>query len=88
MGFPGWQWHQLDHMQTICTLLQTDNQNVLLTAFCLLMPNKQCQSSEGRHTHQAQLLVIIITSGQVILRKCYNVGVFPKLHIVSPPPGR
>jgi len=22
----GWQWHQLDHMQTICTLLQTDNQ--------------------------------------------------------------
>jgi len=21
----GRQWHQLDHMQTICTLLQTDN---------------------------------------------------------------
>jgi len=21
----GWQWHQLDHMKTICTLLQTDN---------------------------------------------------------------
>ena len=21
----GWQWHQLAHMQTICTLLQTDN---------------------------------------------------------------
>jgi len=21
---PGWHWHQLDHMQTICTLLQTD----------------------------------------------------------------
>jgi len=21
----GWQWHQLDHMQFICTLLQTDN---------------------------------------------------------------
>jgi len=25
MGFFGMQWHQLDHMQTICTLLQTDN---------------------------------------------------------------
>ena len=25
MGFGGWQWHQLDHMQTICTSLQTDN---------------------------------------------------------------
>ena len=21
----GYQWHQLDHMQIICTLLQTDN---------------------------------------------------------------
>jgi len=21
----GWQWHQLDHMQVISTLLQTDN---------------------------------------------------------------
>jgi len=24
-GVLGWQWHQLDHMQTVCTLLQTDN---------------------------------------------------------------
>jgi len=21
----GWQWHQLDHMEIICTPLQTDN---------------------------------------------------------------
>jgi len=21
----GWQWHQLDHMEIICTLLQTDD---------------------------------------------------------------
>jgi len=21
----GWQWHQLDHMQSICTSVQTDN---------------------------------------------------------------
>jgi len=21
----GWQWHQLDHMQITCTVLQTDN---------------------------------------------------------------
>jgi len=21
----GWQWHQLDHMEIICTLQQTDN---------------------------------------------------------------
>ena len=24
-GVWGWQWHQLDHMQTVCTSLQTDN---------------------------------------------------------------
>jgi len=24
-GAWGWQWHQLDHMQTICTSIQTDN---------------------------------------------------------------
>ena len=24
-GVVGWQWHQLDHMQTVCTSLQTDN---------------------------------------------------------------
>jgi len=24
-GVLGWQWHQLDHVQTICTVPQTDN---------------------------------------------------------------
>jgi len=24
----GWQWHQLDHMQIICALLQTDNHGI------------------------------------------------------------
>jgi len=24
-GVLGWQWHQLEHVQTICSLLQTDN---------------------------------------------------------------
>ena len=24
-GVWGWQWHQLDHMQTICTSLLTEN---------------------------------------------------------------
>jgi len=26
MGFWGWQWSQLDNMQTVCTSPQTDNQ--------------------------------------------------------------
>ena len=27
IGVFGWQWHQLDHMRTICTSLRTDNGN-------------------------------------------------------------
>jgi len=29
----GWKWHQLDHMQIICTLLQTDTRQYLSTQF-------------------------------------------------------
>jgi len=49
----GLQWHQLDHMQIICTSLQTDNcasTSSLSSAgrILFLMPNQQCQSSEGK----------------------------------------
>jgi len=50
----GRQWHQLDHMQIICTSLQTDNHastsSLIFTGQVLfLMPNQQCQSTEGNH---------------------------------------
>ena len=32
----GWQWHQLDHMQIICTSLQTDNHASTSLALCCL----------------------------------------------------
>ena len=31
----GWQWHQLDHMQIICTSLQTDNHASVLPSLSL-----------------------------------------------------
>jgi len=40
------QWHQLHHMQTICTLLQTDNNintsslNFFYAPDALVMPNR------------------------------------------------
>jgi len=47
------QWHQLDHMQTTCTSLQTDNHTntsslvIFFTGRMLfLTPNQQCQSTE------------------------------------------
>jgi len=50
-GVWGWQWHQLDHMQTICTSLQTDNHtsasSLIFTGRMLhLTPNQQCQCTE------------------------------------------
>ena len=33
-GVLGWPWHQLDHMQTICTSLQTDNHTNTSLNFC------------------------------------------------------
>jgi len=60
-GVWGWQWHQLDHMQTICTSLQTDNHtntsslNFYRPDALFLMPIQHCQSTEGiftyLHTH-------------------------------------
>jgi len=49
-----WQWHQLDHMQIICTSLQTDNHaSTSPLGFyrldALPPPNEQCQSTEGVH---------------------------------------
>jgi len=47
-----WQWHPLDHMQ-VCTLLQTNNYASTPTAqyftgrMPFLLPNQQCQSTEG-----------------------------------------
>jgi len=48
------QWHQLDHdhMQTVCTSLQTDNHtNTSSLNFkrrmLFLTPNQQCHSTEG-----------------------------------------
>jgi len=47
-----WQWHQLDHMQLTCTVLQTDNHASTSPIFyrpgVLLTPHEQCQSIEGK----------------------------------------
>jgi len=47
----GWQWYQLDHMQTICTSFQTDNNANTSPVFTVQMPflppNQQHQSTEG-----------------------------------------
>jgi len=49
----GWQWHQLDEMQIICTLLQTDitmpvpHHSVFTGQMPFLLPSQQRQSTLG-----------------------------------------
>ena len=56
----GWQWHQLDHMQIICTSLQTDttpvpHHSVFTGRMLFLTPKQQCQTTEGQW-HNLQLI--------------------------------
>jgi len=51
-GVLGWQWHQLDHIPTICTSLQTDTPSLEFSSQILFkMPNQQHQSNEGKNMH-------------------------------------
>jgi len=43
----GWQWHQLDRMQTICSSLQCLNTQFFMDQILFLTPNQQCQNTEG-----------------------------------------
>jgi len=51
----GRQWHQLHHMQIVCTLLQIGNHastlslNLFTGRMLLLMPNQQCQGTIKKH---------------------------------------
>jgi len=66
-GVLGWLWHQLDHMQTVCTSLQTDNHaNTtslnFLGRMLFLTPHKQCQSTEGTLNLYSELILLIYRS--------------------------
>jgi len=61
----GWQWHQLDHMQIICTSLQMHNtpvshQSVFTGWMPFLLPRQQCQSTEGSNNRKEVKRNIII----------------------------
>jgi len=56
----GWQWHQPNH-QVICTSLQTHSHASSSLQFftgqiLFLLPNRQCQSNEGKENKPGKLL--------------------------------
>jgi len=50
----GWQWHQLDHMQIICSTLQTDNHTSTssVTIFYRLYTLPDAQPTASNHWRQ------------------------------------
>ena len=60
------QWHQLDHMQTISTLLQADNYHTLPPNFYRphALPDAQpmCQSTEGPYLQGTGWQIIFLYS--------------------------
>jgi len=76
------QWHQLDHMQTVCNLLQTPSphHSIFTCQMLFLTSSQQCQNPEGHITLRSWLLRVFSIS--IIIRnllfvcaeqKCGNV---------------
>ena len=75
----GWQWHQLDHMQIICTLLRTDN-DASTPPLSFYRPDalpdtkQQRQSTEGVVHNTAQNSSDNLPSYPPDNHHCSNVG--------------
>jgi len=62
------QWHQLDYLQTICTLIQTDNYTItpplIFTGRVpFLPPSQECQSTEDTFSVAVRLSKMAETGG-------------------------
>jgi len=65
----GWQWHQLDYMQIICTSVQTDNHastspvSFYRPRMPFLPPKQQRQSTEGILTYLRYSYLLAMAGG-------------------------
>jgi len=66
----GWQWHQMDHMQIICTSLQTDN-HTSITSLNFLLPS--CRQSSSIKALKAINATLQLISLQLVTHnRCLN----------------
>ena len=68
----GWQWHQLNHMQIICTSLQTDNHASSSSLHIFYRQDAlpaTCQSTEGQNTQNA--FVVNHAAGQLLSNRTF-----------------
>jgi len=71
----GWQWHQLDHMQTICILLQTDSHttphhSIFTGRMPFLMLNQSVKALKATVTVTVlvlkYLLCVVLSGGSIV----------------------
>jgi len=72
----GWQWHQLDHIQTTYTTpdkttTQAPHHSIFTGQMLFLKPNQQCQSTDGNRVKEKRY-----TSSQRILTRGHVAGRF------------
>jgi len=75
----GWQWHQLDHMQIICTLLQTDNHFQYLTTQFLQAGCPSCHPTNSVKALKATLHCFLQCSAHNTPNFATAVNVTPKV---------
>ena len=69
-GVWGWQWHQLDHIQTICTLLQTDNYTKNLIAHHKRINLGGIKFSDEWATKLLEVVSGSLETGSVVMDGC------------------
>ena len=66
----GWHWHQLDHMQVICTSLQTDNHDSP-SSLSFLQAGWRCSTRQScRPTSSVEALKALRMSFQMFINVC------------------
>jgi len=69
-----WQWHQLGRMQ-VCTSIQTDNHastpplEFSTGRMPFLLPNQQCQSTEGKGEAQGWSNCSNVTTTEMLMKQ-------------------
>jgi len=72
----GWQWHQLHHMQIICTSLQSDN-HAGTSSLVFTMPH------HARAIYVVVMRLSVCLSQVSVLLKWVNVGSHKEPHMIA-----
>jgi len=68
----GWQWHQLNHMQIICTSLWTDNHASNSPPVIFTGPTNAVKSTEGSRFIATVCKIVMSSPSATMTINCYT----------------